>query len=886
MYKILNKTMSQEVLAISVAIFVIFSFNFKLLELAFTPSYYGHSLFILLFLGLLTILLSVLLLTLCFRKTIKPVLIILLIFSSFFSYAFNNFGVVLDQYIVYEASKSTTIGLLALINFKSFLYLSVLGLFPSYFLLKIRFNNFSLKNSLWQRLKVFLTLIIFFILFAIGLSKFVNFPLKHNNPVTVQLINISKVAIPLKNLILRRSIDEKIALLQTTRSCAFCNLSYGNLKGKDLSGVDLSFAILLGTDLRNANLSGANLDGVDLRDKDLKGTVLTFADLTGAKLGGVDLSNKDLSGTILTDVDLRGVDLTYKNLSGTILKGADFKNVDLTGTLLSFANLIEANIDGVDLRYKDLTGASLNNVNLSNKDLTGTILSFANLSGAIIDGVDLSNKDLSGTILNDVDLRRVDLSNINLSGVVLRGANFSGSDLTGTILSSADLSRANLQGVDLSNKDLSRVNLSGVDLSNKDLSGVNLTFANLKDANLDGVDLANMDLTGVNLSRVNLSNKDLTNTILTFANLTGANLNGVDLKNKDLTGTILTGVDLSEVDLTEATLKHTQSIEIVLKGPFISNWPALTETQNLNVTRYDLSGAVEYLTTKEGLIFELRNNESKLILNLNNEVHFPFFVNDGAETGLLGIASQNELVYIAYTNKDTDGSNSLVVDEYSMSFNKVRNIIKIKDFASVHFGGNLLFDSLGSLYLSVGDGNKSDEAQNLNSLKGKILRLDTSKFKQKPEIIAYGLRNPWGVSIDSKNRMFVLQCGKYDVEAVYLLNELYSETPSNFGWPVFEGSTRKQKNSLSFDNIVAPIFEYRNRPGCATAGVYLDDIESFLFADFFGTIRLLKQKDDGLWYLLHKDTKEKDPIWGFGFNKKTNKIFVAPNNLELEILVN
>jgi uncharacterized protein YjbI with pentapeptide repeats len=699
-------------------------------------------------------------------------------------------------------------------------------------------------------------------------------------------MRFSKVVVPLKNLMLKRSIDEKIALLQTTRSCAFCNLSYSNLKGKDLSGVDLSFSFLTKADLRYANLSGANLEGVDLSDNDLTGTILTFTNLTGANLDGIDLSNKDLTGTILNDVDFRRVDLTYKNLSGAILKGANLNNIDLTGTVLSFSNLIEANLDGVDLRYKDLTGASLNNVNISNKDLTGTILSFANLSGAIIDGVDLGNKDLTGTILNDVDFRRVDLTYKNLSGAILKRANLSNSNLIGTILSSTNLSGANLQGVDLSNKDLSRVNLSGVDLSNKDLSGVNLTFANLKDANLDGVDLANLDLTGSNLSRVNLSDKDLMGTILTFANLTGANLDRVDLKYKDLTGTVLSEVDISNIDLTGATLKDTQSIEILIKEPFESNWPALADTQNLNVTRYDLSGNVEYITTKEGLIFELRNNESKLILDLKNEVQSPFFVNDEAETGLLGIASQNELVYIAYTNKDTDGSNSLVVDEYSMNFNNVRNIITIKDFASVHFGGNLLFDSLGSLYLSVGDGNKSDEAQNLNSLKGKILRLDTSELKQKPEIIAYGLRNPWGVSIDSKDRMFVLQCGKYDAEAVYLLNEIYSNTPSNFGWPVFEGSIRKQKNSLTFDNVEAPIFEYKNRPGCATAGVYLDDIESFLFADFFGTIRLLKQQDNASWYLLHEDTKEKDPIWGFGFDKKTNKIFIAPNSLELEVLVN
>jgi len=54
--------------------------------------------------------------------------------------------------------------------------------------------------------------------------------------------------------------------------------------------------------------------------------------------------------------------------------------------------------------------------------------------------------------------------------------------------------------------------------------------------------------------------------------------------------------------------------------------------------------------------------------------------------------------------------------------------------------------------------------------------------------------------------------------------------------------------------------------------------------DFYGTIRLLKQKEDGDWYLLHQ-YKQENSIWGFGFDKKTGKIFVAPNNLELEISV-
>jgi len=132
--------------------------------------------------------------------------------------------------------------------------------------------------------------------------------------------------------------------------------------------------------------------------------------------------------------------------------------------------------------------------------------------------------------------------------------------------------------------------------------------------------------------------------------------------------------------------------------------------------------------------------------------------------------------------------------------------------------------------------------------------------------------------------MFILQCGQNSVEAVYLLNDLYSGIPANLGWPVFEGSVRMRKDSLIRNDVLAPIFETNNRPGCLTGGVYLNDIESFLFADFYGTIRLLKQKENGDWYLLHEYKQEKS-IWGFGLDKKTKKIFIAPNNLELEILV-
>jgi len=630
------------------------------------------------------------------------------------------------------------------------------------------FNNFNTKKKIALIALLILSLLFILVNYNREIIKSYIGEVVSSPSIRTHIIKIAKVAIPLKNLILMRNFEDKIAILKSSGSCHFCDLSKGSFDESDLRGVDLRYANLFGADLSKTNLNGAKLGHTNIKN----------ANFNGANLVGVNLSNMDLTGTVLTN----------SNLAGVNLSGVDLSNKDLTGTILTQSNLTEVNLDGVDLRDLDLTG----------------------------------------------------------------------------------------------------VNLTGVDLSNKDLTGTILTQSNLTEVNLDGVDLRDLDLTGVNLTGVDLSNKDLTGTVLFYSNLTGANLDGVNISNKDLTGANLSRVDLSNKDLTGTILKDAKIIQISISNPTNANWPAINEVKNLNVTRYDLNSDVQYLSTKDGLLFESKNNQSRLVLDLNNDAKFPFNISDSSvETGLLGIASQDGLVYISYTSKDPNGLYSLVVDEYSMAFTKVRNIIKVEGFAEAHFGGKLFFDSLGELYLSVGDGSQFPDqspAQDIKSMKGQILRLDTSKSKRDPEIIAYGIRNPWGVTIDSQDRVFILACGFANVEAVYLLDDLYTGIPFNLGWPVFEGSTRMRKSSLQFFDVLAPIFETNVRPGCLTAGVYLNDIESFLFADFYGAIRLLKQKENGDWYLLYQYKQEKN-IWDFGLDKKTKKIFIAPNNLELEILV-
>ncbi|HKS35990.1 MAG TPA: pentapeptide repeat-containing protein, partial [Verrucomicrobiae bacterium] len=88
--------------------------------------------------------------------------------------------------------------------------------------------------------------------------------------------------------------------------------------------VDLSFADLIGENLKRADFRGANLFGADL----------FAADLEGADLEGAILSAADLRFATLTNTTLQGADLFATKLFGAVLGGAD-----LTGADASFANL-------------------------------------------------------------------------------------------------------------------------------------------------------------------------------------------------------------------------------------------------------------------------------------------------------------------------------------------------------------------------------------------------------------------------------------------------------------------------------------------------------------------------------------------------------------------
>ena len=690
------------------------------------------------------------------------------------------------------------------------------------------------------------------------------------------IVIAQKKVVSLRDFILMRDLDDFIEILKSEGACVSCDLSNANLKGSNLTNSDLSSANLSGADLSGADLSGsiftnANLQNANLQNANLENVTIKYANLNYTNFSGANFG-ENITNNFLTDSNL-----TYANFSeADFFHAVDLRRKDLTGINLTGADLEDNDLIGANLTGANLSNANLKGATLQNANLTKANLYKANLAGASLINANLTDTNLTFSNLISTDFYGVSFRNMNLTGVNLSRFNFFEKDLTGVILTNAILLGANMDGVNLRNMDLTGVNLRGVNLRNMDLTGVNLS----------GVDLRNMDLTGVNLSGVDLRNKNLSGTILKDANLTGSKLDGIDFRNMDLTGVNLSDVDLQGIDFSSTILKDVKKIGVNLKTVSNVKWPLSDELIERNVTRYDFSGKSKYISTKDGLLFELVNNKLRLVLDLNKNKNFYFSAY--AEGGLLGVAALDNKVFVSFSirNGEDNNSLSLLVNEYSMNFSKVRNIIKIDGFTGDHFAGGLVLDSKNQLYLAVGDADKANEnAQNLNSLKGKILRLDVSESNLNPEIIAYGIRQAWGITIDSQDRIFVSQCGAGTVESVFLLDEYSPITPINFGWPIFEGSQRmKETNPLNINNVQTPIFEYKNRPGCSSAGVYLEDIKTFVHADFYGTIRLLRQNENGEWYSYHEYNQD-EMIWSLGLDKETNTIYVAPKNLELEILI-
>lgn len=156
-----------------------------------------------------------------------------------------------------------------------------------------------------------------------------------------------------------------------------------------------------------------------------------------------------------------------------------------------------------------------------------------------------------------------------------------------------------------------------------------------------------------------------------------------------------------------------------------------------------------------------------------------------------------------------------------------------------HNAGKLLFAPDGTLWMATGDGGNAFDpfgnAQNLGSLLGKILRLDVDSAPTegnppayaipadnpfvgqagvRPEIYAYGLRNPFRMHMDPfSGDLWIGDVGQNLIEELDRLPA--GRSGLNFGWVCKEGLLSTGKCANLPPGLVDPLWSYDHNEGCA-----------------------------------------------------------------------
>ena len=255
----------------------------------------------------------------------------------------------------------------------------------------------------------------------------------------------------------------------------------------------------------------------------------------------------------------------------------------------------------------------------------------------------------------------------------------------------------------------------------------------------------------------------------------------------------------------------------------------------------DITGAGDgsdrlFIVEKKGTIRIIDNGVvlDDYFLNIQSQV-----MNSG-ERGLLGLAFHPQYPdspYI-YVNYVITGTITNRISRFTVNPNNANDIdestqliyIEQVGVQSNHKAGDLAFGADGYLYIGMGDGggggDPANSGQDLNILRGKILRIDVNTttgslnygippdnpFVGAPgldEIWAYGMRNPWRISFDrTLGDLWIGDVGQDDWEEVDMI-PAGTAGGMNFGWDCKEGNHDYQPNNCSGNTVFTwPIFEY------------------------------------------------------------------------------
>ena len=256
-------------------------------------------------------------------------------------------------------------------------------------------------------------------------------------------------------------------------------------------------------------------------------------------------------------------------------------------------------------------------------------------------------------------------------------------------------------------------------------------------------------------------------------------------------------------------------IAVVLTFNFHYSTTSQTVTENSEpvvlAQNLDVPWAIDFLPNGT-MIFTERVGRVDILVN-NTTVETVGTINviqsNGTESGLHGIAvdpnfNENHYIYVDYTY----GSNyTNRISRFVLSNGMISNETVLLDNipgSYNHDGGRLKFGPDGKLYATTGDAYNNNSAQDINSLSGKILRLNPNGSIPSDNpfgnyVYSYGLRDSEGITWNPSNGIM------YDSDNGNIMDDEINiiVKGGNYGWPILQGNE-------SAPGYISPIDVYTN----------------------------------------------------------------------------
>jgi glucose/arabinose dehydrogenase len=267
--------------------------------------------------------------------------------------------------------------------------------------------------------------------------------------------------------------------------------------------------------------------------------------------------------------------------------------------------------------------------------------------------------------------------------------------------------------------------------------------------------------------------------------------------------------------------------------------------------------------------------------------------NTDGEGGLLGLAissnyASDHWLYIMHTSPTDNRIVRIKLDNDVLNTGSEQILISGLLRNKFHNGGRLRFGPDGKLYASTGDAQNGDNAQNKNSLNGKVLRLnpDGGVPSDNPfgnYVWSFGHRNPQGLAFDSQGRLWEQEFGNGIMDETNLITK-----GGNYGWPACEGTS----GTCGTAGFIAPKHTYPTSEGSCSgvaivrdvlyvacergtrlyrevvSGTDLTNVQQY-FVGTYGRLRTVEPAPDGGLWLTTTNTGDKDSVP----NNSNEKIF-------------